>query len=144
MKTLHIEESKGNKKFGAIGELLDALFVHSLYLDDQELAILVHFRELFFFLGFLDLDGAVVLDTSLYMFLNVAYQQHIGIFIIFFSVDQLEHVHQVFFQLLTRFEFQVGRKEVIYIAFAFIADVHADKRNPTEPNDHGALEVERK
>lgn len=86
---LHVEERERDMEFGAGGELLDALLVHPLDLQDQQVAVLVHFGQQRLFLPLLDLDGAVVLDAGLNVLLYVAHQQHVGVGIFFAIVDQL-------------------------------------------------------
>jgi hypothetical protein len=39
-------------------------------------------------------------------------------------------------QLLSRFEFQVGGEQVIYVRFAFVGDIHTDEGKSTEPDHH--------
>lgn len=142
LQPLHVEEGEGDVQLGAARKLLYALPVHPLDLDYQQLAVLVHLGEQLLLLGLLHLYRAVVLDAGFDVLLNIAHQEHVGIFIVLAVVDELEHIHEVLLELLPRLELEVGGEEVVDIALAFVADIHANEGQPAEPYHHRPLEVE--
>lgn len=73
MEALHVEESKGDVELSGVGEFLDSLLIHTLQLDDQQLAILVHLREHLLLLGFLHFYWAILFNTRLDVLLDVAH-----------------------------------------------------------------------
>lgn len=92
LEPLHIKEGKADVKASAARKLLDPLFVHPFELDNKQFAILIHLRKQFFLLWLLNLDRAIIFDTSFNMFFYVANQQHIGIFIVMTVMNQQQNI----------------------------------------------------
>ena len=91
----HKEESERNVQFGAFWKFFDTLTIHSLDLNHQQFATFLHLAEYFLFLWFFYLDRAVILYASLDVLLNIADQKHVGIFIIFAVMYQLQYICEV-------------------------------------------------
>ena len=58
-------------EFGAFREFFDALAVHPLYLNDEQLATLLHLAHHFLFFRFSYFNRTVVFNASLDMFFYV-------------------------------------------------------------------------
>lgn len=141
LEPLHIKEGKADVKASAARKLLDPLFVHPFKLDNKQFAILIHLRKQFFLLWLLNLDRAIIFDTSFNMFFYVANQQHIGIFIVMTVMNQQQNILQMTLELLPCFEFKIRREQIVNIGFVFVGYIQANERESTKPDDHGSLKL---
>lgn len=78
------------------------------------------------------------------MLLDVANEQHIGIFVFFAIINQLQYILKMLLKLFSGFELHVWREKVIDVRSWLISYIEAYERQSTKPNDHRSFEIEPK